>query len=258
MKKLYNEKKVVYLQSLGCHPIFATTNKKLSISAATIHYYPKGSLIYLQYAKVRYLYFLLEGAIHCYRQQPNGQESLINRFDTNKTHIHQVQMINDSLPNLKVDERDEKQDEMLAHNQYNSFGKNSCHQLTAKASQNSYVAILPIHEIKKTFNNSSLAKIFTWYADQMYEQISTQFLLYDLLSLKTAQAKVAYYLLCHADNNSKIEISMSQKNLASLLSIRAETLSRTLRSLINQQIISVNGAQYTILKSEHLEQMVEQ
>ncbi|WP_241498044.1 helix-turn-helix domain-containing protein [Moraxella catarrhalis] len=51
---------------------------------------------------------------------------------------------------------------------------------------------------------------------------------------------------------------MSQKNLASLLSIRAETLSRTLRSLINQQIISVNGVQYTILKSEHLEQMVEQ
>lgn len=258
MKKLYDEKKVVYLQSLSYHPIFATTNKKLSISAATIHYYPKGSLIYLQYAKVRYLYFLLEGVIHCYRQQPNGQESLINRFDTNKTHIHQVQMINESLPNLKVDECDEKQDEMLAYNQYNSFGKNSCHQLTAKASQNSYVAILPIHEIKKTFNNSSLATIFTWYAEQMYEQISTQFLLYDLLSLKTAQAKVAYYLLCHADNNSKIEISMSQKNLASLLSIRAETLSRTLRSLINQQIISVNGVQYTILKPEHLEQIVEQ
>ena len=39
------------------------------------------------------------------------------------------------------------------------------------------------------------------------------FLLYDLLSLKTAQAKVAYYLLCHADNNSKIEISMSQKKI---------------------------------------------
>ncbi|MFC0820381.1 Crp/Fnr family transcriptional regulator [Moraxella marmotae] len=263
MKKLYDDQKAAYLKLLSQHPIFAAaSHKKSLLSAVSIHHYPKNSLIYLQYSKVRYLYFLLDGTINCYRQQPNGQESLMTSFDSHQHGIKSVQMINENLPKgqsaASATGNQTSNPPTLAYSRYTLAAQDNCHQLTAKAAQSAYLALLPITELAKIFESAPLGVLFDWYGTQMQQQLATQFLLNDLLSLKTAQAKVAYYLLAYANDKGIVTANMSQKNLAGLLGIRPETLSRTFGMMVKQQIISINLAEYTILKPESLSTMIEQ
>lgn len=253
MKKLFDDQKTAYLERLCRHPLLADVNKQALLSVLSIHHYPKNSLIYLQYDKVRYVYFLLDGAINCYRQQPNGQESLMASFDTRMDTSQQVLMINESLPTVK--HRLSISSDHTPYSQYSLSAQQDSHQLTAKAAQSSFVALLPISELGKMID---LGGVFLWYGAQMHRQLSTQYLLYDLLSLKTAQAKVAYYLLAYADAKGVVTVMVNQKNLAGLLGLRAETLSRTLRILMSKKIIDTHAQGFVILDEKILAAIVEQ
>lgn len=252
MNKLSDEQKLRYLTQLDQHPLFRVwlggqAVPSVLLSKVHLHHYPKNSLIYLQYDKVRYLYFLLDGAVNCYRQLPNGQEGLISHFDS-KTHQAMSQqgaiLINETLP--KPHDPKHAPSHERAYSKFGLGALQNHHLLTAKTKKSSWLALVPITEMMDMLYQHTSHELTHWYMTQMNWQLSTQFLLYDLLSLKTAHTKVAYYLLAHANMDGVVVIHISQKNLASHLGIRAETLSRTLRSLVNSGVIKHCSAGFCI------------
>ena len=254
MKKLRDDQKTTYFKNLIRHPLFETINIHTLSSIISIHYYPKNSLIYLQFDKVRYLYFLLDGSVTCHRQLPNGQEAFMVNFDTYQDSLAPIKIINESLPSLQ----DTPQPQMSApFSQYAISSQNNRHQLTVKAAQNTFVALLPINEFHKIFSEIESSQLFSWYDQQISHHLSKQYFLFDLLNLKTAQEKIAYYLLAHANNSGLVVISFSMKNLAGILSIRAETLCRTLRTLRIKGIIETHNLGFIIHKPKLLLDILE-
>lgn len=255
MKKLRDEQKTAYLNNLIQHPLFATTSQHALPSIINIHYYPKNSLIYLQFDKIRYLYFLLDGSVACHRQLPNSQETFMANFDTYQNTLTPVKIINEIMPKPENILQNE-----LSHTPFNQYAlatQNNRHQLTVKATENAFLALLPISEFHKILKDMKANQLFTWYNGEMSQQLSNQFFLYDLLSLKTAQAKIAYYLLAYASTSNLVVLSVSRKNLASILGMRAETLSRTLRTLSDKGIIKAHNLGFVIHKPALLLDMLE-
>lgn len=254
MKKLRDDQKTTYFKNLIRHPLFKTIDIQILSSIISIHYYPKNSLIYLQFDKVRYLYFLLDGSVTCHRQLPNGQETFMVNFNTYQDALAPIKIINESLPSLQ----DALQPQMSApFNQYAISSQNNRHQLTAKAAQNTFVASLPINEFHKIFSEIESSQLFSWYDRQISHHLSKQYFLFDLLNLKTAQEKIAYYLLAHTNNSGLAVISFSMKNLADILSIRAETLCRTLRTLRIKGVIETHNLGFIIHKPKLLLDILE-
>lgn len=254
MKKLRDDQKTTYFKNLIRHPLFKTIDIQILSSIISIHHYPKNSLIYLQFDKVRYLYFLLDGSVTCHRQLPNGQETFMVNFDTYQDSLAPIKIINEGLPSLQ----DTLQPQMSApFNQYAISSQNNRHQLTAKAAQNTFVASLPINEFHKIFSEIESSQLFSWYDRQISHHLSKQYFLFDLLNLKTAQEKIAYYLLAHTNNSGLVVISFSMKNLADILNIRAETLCRTLRTLRIKGVIETHDLGFIIHKPKLLLDILE-
>lgn len=254
MKKLRDDQKTTYFKNLIRHPLFKTIDIQILSSIISIHYYPKNSLIYLQFDKVRYLYFLLDGSVTCHRQLPNGQETFMVNFDTYQDSLAPIKIINESLPSLQDTLRPQVS---APFNQYAISSQNNRHQLTAKAAQNTFVASLPINEFHKIFSEIESSQLFSWYDRQISHHLSKQYFLFDLLNLKTAQEKIAYYLLAHTNNSGLAVISFSMKNLADILSIRAETLCRTLRTLRIKGVIETHNLGFIIHKPKLLLDILE-
>lgn len=255
MKKLRSDQKAIYFKYLSQHPLFATVNQQTLQSLVNIHYYSKNSLIYLQFDRVRYLYFLLDGSVTCHRQLPNGQETFMTNFHAHQDCLNSAKLINEIFPSPQ----DLLQAEISSTPfcQYTLATQNNRHQLTTKAAQNTFLALLPVHDLPSVLGEMGSSPLFSWYHSQLSQQLSNRFVLYDLLNLKTAQAKIAYYLLAHTDNLGLVAPSMNKKNLASILGIRAETLSRTLRALIGEGIVAEHDLGFVIHKPELLFEMVE-
>jgi len=75
----------------------------------------------------------------------------------------------------------------------------------------------------------------------------------DALSLQTGSSRFASYLLSHTSEKQPVyQLPVSKKNLASLLSIKPETLSRIMRCLISAGVIELHDKEVTILSREGL------
>ncbi|HAQ85066.1 MAG TPA: transcription factor, partial [Pseudomonas sp.] len=79
----------------------------------------------------------------------------------------------------------------------------------------------------------------------------------ETLSLKNATHRVVRYLMTQLarlkDEGSSFELPMAKQLIAGHLSIQPETFSRIIRRLIDEEIITQEGRQITILDRQRLE-----
>ena len=80
----------------------------------------------------------------------------------------------------------------------------------------------------------------------------------DRLTLQTATDRVITYLLQHKpENSNEVQLLISKQTLASQLSIKPETLSRTLKKLTQEGLISAQGNVIVLQSPEKLHVRVE-
>lgn len=108
------------------------------------------------------------------------------------------------------------------------------------------------------------------FADMLRESVETCFMLLgdmsqrlrglireiDDLSLSSATCRVAGYLLTKSQPaGENFDLEVPKQTLASRLSVQPETFSRIIRSLSDQDILSVKGSKFQVRDRERLEQI---
>lgn len=79
----------------------------------------------------------------------------------------------------------------------------------------------------------------------------------DSLSLQTGSDRFASYILDNTtDREPVFQLEISKKNLASLLSVKPETLSRIIRCLSDNKVVSIEGKQVRVLDRDRLKSTV--
>lgn len=79
----------------------------------------------------------------------------------------------------------------------------------------------------------------------------------DQLALHTATQRIIYYLLDNIQGDQdKLELTVSKQSIASQLSIKPETLSRTLRQLKAKNLLDVEGRMIRLLDREGLRKLL--
>lgn len=238
--------------------------QKQLLQKLMLHKFDKNSLIFLQHSQVQSLYFLLDGTVNCYRQLPNGQECLIQTYHANP---EMPSLINESVlwraKSILADqsENDTPHSEFgdktafshaVSTNLQLLINDASLHQLTAKASHTCVIATLPVTDYFYYIQKFELGALFTWFAEQMSVRLYKHLISSDLLTFKSAKAKLAYYILTNFAPDKDFTFLGSQKQLAGQLGLRPETLNRTLHELINDGLLLKQENQYQIANIEQL------
>ena len=79
----------------------------------------------------------------------------------------------------------------------------------------------------------------------------------DQLALHTATQRIVYYLLENIHGHEdQVELTVSKQSIASQLSIKPETLSRTLRQLKAKNLVDVEGRMIKLLDREGLRRLL--
>lgn len=187
------------------------------IDAAECRCYQEGEFIFSQHQPTDYLYVLLEGSIERTRYLPNGEKSTIDRVGN--SGLATAQMINAILS--------------LA-----------THETSAIATAESCVLLLPRSLFSATglLNNTMMQ----WMLQQMESQLREALYLADLLSLKSVEQRLCYYLYRQRDRRNQVTLPSTFRALAESLCIRHESLSRCLRVLEQKNVISTTKNAITI------------
>lgn len=259
--KLTELSKKEHLNQLCTHPLFALLPdgkagqlaKEHLVSQVLIHEYAKGELIFIQHSAVESLYFLLVGQVACHRELPNGQACLIATYQ-------QMGLINESvLWGLKHDKAGSEAD-IKPHFKHAIATRHSTllvkergiHQLTATAKSPAVVATLSVQAYFECIDEFELGGLIRWFCDAISKRMYYHLISSDLLAFVQAKSKLAYYFLTHYPVGVPFELPFSQKQLAYQIGLRPETLSRTLKELIDGGLIAKNKSWYCLSDAEGL------
>lgn len=286
--KTTEKNKPSYLQALQKHPLFALLpnsheGQKVRhhlLDHVLIHEYTKGELIFIQHSVVENLYFLLDGQVTCHRELPNGQALLIANY-------HNMGLINESVLwglerddhlNLGIENhqgmnmnlyqvcKSDKPKQVGIINKTHIANLHSkllikergIHQLTATAKQSSVVATLPVQVYFESIQAFELGNLIMWFCDTISKRMYYHLISSDLLGFVQAKSKLGYYFLTHYPVGESFELPLSQKQLAGQIGLRPETLSRTLKELIDDGLITKHQSRYCLMDAEGLLALVSQ
>ena len=197
-------------------------DKQLDILQSQLHlkHYTKESIVFYEGDKSEYLYILLDGTVRLFKTSPKGSQ----------VHIH-----NFSAPEIVA---------LFATFEQVSFPA-SCEFLTEGT-----IGLLPLHTIYNSLDNKDFAlSLITALSRRMK-------LLADLLHKETifsSEAKIADIVL----NNPSVFERLKNNEIASILNITPETLSRILTKLKRKNIISINAHVVTIHNQKELEHIID-
>lgn len=230
------------------------------LQKVNLHRYHKNDLIFVQHTKAQYLHFLLEGQVGCYRQLPNGQESLIQSYQVTRVLLcpSAAKLINESVlwRTTPSQPHSTQGNPPLSHvvstNLQLLVNDSSLHQLTARATTACVMASLPAKAFFECIGRFELGEMFAWFAEQVSMRLYQHLIASDLLAFKSARAKLAYYLLTNFSPNAPFEFGGSQKQLAAKLGLRPETFNRTLYQLLKEGVLTKSGAYYQMIDSSRL------
>lgn len=189
-------------------------NHLLSIS--TVHLFPKNAIVFYQGDASNYLHILLDGKVQIYKHNANGHEVILKEF---------------SSPSLVA---------QLANLEEIAFPSN------CMATQESQILLTDYAKFKAYFlNNPKFLLIFI-------KSLTTRVLeLENLLSnhlTLDAKAKVAKFIY----QNEKLFNLKSNIEIAKMLNITPETLSRTIKKLRQEGAIDTQNAQLSIVSHDML------
>lgn len=204
-------------------PLFSGLNTmQLAELQAHLHvkYYTKDSIVFYEEDKSEYLHILLEGSVRLYKTTPSGKEVYMHGIDAPSAIALFPALERVAFPA-------------------------TCAFLTDGAA-----GLLPLEKLHKCLENLdfSLAVI-----KAMSKRMK---LLENLLHKETvfsSEAKIADLIA----NNAKVFQYLKNNEIASILNITPETLSRILTKLKKEEIITLNEHVVTILNQNALQNIIE-
>lgn len=187
-----------------------------------------GDVLFLQDEKASGFYILLEGALQVYRTGMDGRRQILHVFDSAGDVCGEVPVFEGTV-----------------------------YPATAEAARNSSI----IHVPRDPFLQVARAQpeILLGMLAVLSRRIRRFVGLIDDLSLKDVGTRLAQYLvgLREESGRDKLTLPVSKGMLASQLGTIAETVSRTLRKMQEQELIRVDGRQIEILDATQLQEIAD-
>ena len=204
-------------------PLFSALNDKQLAklqSDVHIHQYDKDSIVFYEGDESKYLYILLEGAVRLYKTAPKGKQIHMHNFEAPQAIALFVAFEGNPFPA-------------------------TCELLT-----DGYIGLLPLEKFHTCLEN-------TEFSTSLVKALSTRMkLLADLLHKETvysSEAKIADVLY----SNPTVFERLKNTEIAAMLNITPETLSRILTKLKKENIIRISGHKVTILDESALCRILE-
>lgn len=189
-------------------------------SQVHIHQYDKGSIIFYEGDESEYLYILLDGSVKLFKTAPKGKQIHMHNFEAPEAIALFVAFEQIPFPA-------------------------SCELLT-----DGYIGLLPIEKFHACLENTN-------FSTALVKALAGRLkLLSNLLHKETvysSEAKIADIL----HTNPSIFERLKNTEIAAMLNITPETLSRILTKLKKEKIISINGHKVTIMNKAALQRTVE-
>ena len=188
--------------------------------------------LFLQGDPAEHFYWLASGMLKLYRMAPNGDEKVIEIIQPHQTFAEAIMFLDQRQARFPVSAQMINKGEVWRFNNRQfldllSQSVDSCFRMMANMSQR-------LHQHVKEI---------------------------DRLTLQTASERVINYLLQElskqADEQLELKLNISKQMLAAQLSIKPETLSRTLGRLTRMGWIASHGSSIKIIDVEALRQQVE-
>lgn len=204
-------------------PLFSTLNEKqLSELQAHIRLknYDKDRIVFYEEEKSEYLYILLEGHVRLYKTTPSGKE----------VYLHGMKAPS-ALALFPALERV-------------AFPA-TCEFLT-----NGTMALLPLDKLHKCLENLDFSLAMIKAMTKRMKLLET---LLHKETVFSSEAKVSDIIA----NNAKIFQYMKNNEIASILNITPETLSRILTKLKKEKVITIDEHVVTILDQNRLQNIIE-
>ena len=175
-----------------------------------IHQYDKDSIVFFEGDESKYLYILLEGAVRLYKTAPKGKQIHMHNFEAPQAIALFVAFEGIPFPA-------------------------SCELLT-----DGYIGLLPLDKFNACLSNAA-------FSATLIKALSKRMkLLSDLLHKETvysSEAKIADVLY----STPTVFERLKNTEIAAMLNITPETLSRILTKLKKENIISIIGHKVTII-----------
>ncbi|WP_415755911.1 Crp/Fnr family transcriptional regulator [Pseudomonas leptonychotis] len=220
----------VHQQILRSHHLFEPLNEEQMeelMSSSHLLNIDKGSPIFRQGDPATSFYFVISGSVKVFRLAADGQEKVFDVLSARQT-VAEAMLLTDSANYSACAD---------------ALEPTQLYRLTSSV----YLRLLQ--------NNNRLAfALLSRLSGRMQQRLNE----IETLSLKNSTHRVVRYLLNQlgqcSESVSSFSLPMAKQLIAGHLSIQPETFSRVIRRLTDEQVISQNGRQITILNRFRLEQ----
>jgi len=188
--------------------------------------------LFIQGDSAEHFYWLATGMVKLYRMAPNGDEKVIEIIRPGQTFAEAIMFMDRQQARFPVSAQ------MLAKGEVWRFNNRQ------------FLALL----------NGSSDSCFRMMAN-MSQKLHSLIKEIDRLTLQTASERVINYLLQEladqATGETALTLTISKQMLAAKLSIKPETLSRTLSKLSKEGFIASHGSQINVINIKALREQVE-
>lgn len=219
----------VHQQILRSHHLFEPLSEEQLdelLESSQLLNLEKGDTLFIQGEKAQSFYFIISGCVKIYRLTPDGQEKIFEVIGDRQTFAEAMMLMD--TPNYVASAQ--------------AVGPSQLFRFSNAA----YMRLLQANQ-RLTF---ALIGKLCIRLHQRLNEIET-------LSLKNATHRVVRYLLTQMaplqNAVSSFELPMAKQLIAGHLSIQPETFSRIIRRLIDEQIISQDGRQISVLDCMRLQ-----
>ena len=188
----------------------------------------KGEQLFSRGDKAEYFFWVRSGLIKLYRLSPNGEEKVIDIIPAGQTFAEAIMFT----------------------------GKQSHYPVNAEMINAGDVWCFSCHDFKAVLENSmdTCLQLLASLSQRLRKHVNE----IDRLTLQTATDRVINYLLQHKpEDSNEVKLLISKQTLASQLSVKPETLSRTLKKLVQDGLITTNGNTITLLAPDTLHTRIE-
>jgi CRP/FNR family transcriptional regulator, dissimilatory nitrate respiration regulator len=204
--------------------------KHLLAAQATYKRFKPGEMVIGETDPIRSFYVVISGQLKLYRSSPEGKEQTLQLLGPGDPFGLCTAFATDSFP------------------------------ASAMAIEESSVLLIPGTLMEETARQEP-ALLFN-IIQILSQRLKDSMVLIESLSLKEIPGRLASFL-CHAlpkgthDKKATVELTISQRELSKILGATPEALSRALRKMANDGILSTAGRVITILDHKALEQLAE-
>lgn len=187
-----------------------------------------GQQLFREGDSAEYFFWVHSGLLKLYRLSPSGEEKIIEVVPAGQTFAEAI-MFSDKFSHYPVNA------EMIENGEVWCFSSNDFKALLEDSVASCFRLL------------GSLSLRLHKHVNEIYR-----------LTLQTATDRVINYLLQHkSENSNDVKLLISKQTLASQLSIKPETLSRTLKKLSQDGLIKAQGSVITLQDLEALRARVQ-